>query len=123
MLPKSLYEPLPQAYMVGGAAVVYFFNTPLGIFSGVVLFCAGALVAIMRSDNRRNDNRTKRKSEAAMPFWIYELLPFAYMVFAAVSSKLKSSPTTLGLAFLLIMIAGFVLLMRRTNRHTAHALF
>jgi hypothetical protein len=74
MIPRQLYETLPYLYMVAGVAVLVAIGNYFAIFSGLMLFLAGSLIWILRSDHRR----ASRKQQGPIPYWLYELQPFIY---------------------------------------------
>jgi len=74
MVPKQLYESLPYLYMVAGIAVLVAIGNYFALFSGLMLFLAGSLIWILRSDHRR----ASRKQRGPLPYWLYELQPFIY---------------------------------------------
>ena len=74
MIPKPLYESLPYLYMVIGIAVLVALGNYFAMFSGLMLFLAGSLIWILRSDHRR----ASRKQRGPIPYWLYELQPFLY---------------------------------------------
>ena len=58
-LPDWVYELLPYLYAAGGVATTWYFETPLGLLSGVLLLATGCLVWMMRRDYRQG--RAKKK--------------------------------------------------------------
>ncbi len=77
MIPKQLYESLPYLYMALGIAVLFAIGNYFALFSGLMLFLAGSLIWILRSDHRR----ASRKQRGPLPYWLYELQPFIYAAF------------------------------------------
>jgi protein-S-isoprenylcysteine O-methyltransferase Ste14 len=83
MLPQKIYEVLPYAYVCIGVSVIVSIDSWLAVVSGVVIATVGAVVWILRSDNRRSDIKGAReKYGGVMPFWLYEMLPFSYFMLA-----------------------------------------
>ena len=79
MIPDKIYEVLPYAYVAVGSAVMLATNAWLLVVCGFLMACAGAVVWVLRSDNRRSDIKAARsKYGGILPFWCYELLPFIY---------------------------------------------
>lgn len=75
MLPKTIYESLPYMYIGGGASEVVYLDSFLANFSGVLLYLAGAMVWVLRSNHRRRDSEETRK-KATLPETFYEFFPF-----------------------------------------------
>src|SRR5690606_1221822 len=81
MLPAKLYETIPYAYIAVGSAILLAINSWLAVVSGLLIVFAGARTWVLRSDNRRADNRgAKNKYGGVLPFWFYEMLPFNYRI-------------------------------------------
>lgn len=82
MISKSIYEIVPYAYFISGASILQFpvvADSWIGITFAMLLMARGATIWVMRSYNRRSDGY-KNKSLGAIPFWLYELLPFVYAI-------------------------------------------
>jgi hypothetical protein len=83
MLPGKVYEVLPFAYVGIGISVMVGFESWLTVISGILIIAAGAVIWVLRSDNRRSDIKGAReKYGGVLPFWLYELLPFGYFILA-----------------------------------------
>lgn len=83
MLPAKLYETLPYAYIAVGSAILLGINSWLAVVSGLLIVFAGAVIWVLRSDNRRSDIKGARnKYGGVLPFWFYEMLPFSYCIVA-----------------------------------------
>ncbi|SEH60475.1 hypothetical protein SAMN05660691_00466 [Rheinheimera pacifica] len=83
MLPAKLYETLPYAYIAVGSAILLGINSWLAVVSGLLMVFAGAVIWVLRSDNRRSDIKGARnKYGGVLPFWFYEMLPFSYCIVA-----------------------------------------
>jgi hypothetical protein len=83
MLPVKVYEVLPFAYVGIGIGIMVGFESWLMLISGMLIAAAGAVIWILRSNNRRSDIKGAReKYGGALPFWVYELLPFSYFILA-----------------------------------------
>lgn len=83
MLPAKLYEAVPYIYIAIGSAILLAINSWLAIASGLLIVFAGAVIWILRSDNRRSDIKGARnKYGGVLPFWCYEILPFSYCIVA-----------------------------------------
>jgi hypothetical protein len=80
VLPTKIYEPLPYSYMFAGIVSMVLVPSLLGVISGALLFLAGALVWIVRSEHRREDDVFAERKNGPVPFWGYELLPFVCLV-------------------------------------------
>lgn len=88
MLSRPLYEALPYSYMAASALTLW--ATPLGwahLFA-LMLFAAGAIVWISRSNARRADRRRSKPKAVRMggnlfiSFSGYECYPFVIMALA-----------------------------------------
>jgi hypothetical protein len=83
MLPAKLYETIPYAYIAVGCVILLGINSWLAVVSGVLIVFAGAVIWVLRSDNRRSDIKDARnKYGGVLPFWFYEMLPFNYGIVA-----------------------------------------
>jgi hypothetical protein len=79
MIPERLYETLPYAYVITGAQSVLWLPYWSAALSGTVLIFVGAVVWVVRTEKRRNPHGIKFKQHGTLPFWCYELQPFAYL--------------------------------------------
>lgn len=83
MLPAKLYETIPYAYIAVGCVILLGINSWLAVVSGVLIVFAGAVIWVLRSDNRRSDIKDARnKYGGVLSFWFYEMLPFNYGIVA-----------------------------------------
>ncbi len=117
MLPSKLYEVLPYAYIATGVAVLLSYDNWLAVVCALLLTFAGAVVWILRSDNRRSDMKGARyKYGGVMPFWLYEMLPFACVMSAlcvfAVSGNMYFYP----FAMILLGVGTHLWLLRGSYR-------
>lgn len=117
MLPAKLYEVLPYAYVVGGTGMMLGFDLWLATLSGVLVATAGAVVWVLRSDNRRSDIKDARnKYGGVLPFWLYELLPFSYFMLALLLFVLSSNVYLYPSAMLMLVIGMQLWLLRGSYR-------
>ncbi len=82
MLIKPIYELLPSAYLALGSGSVVWSDSGLGLFGGVLLFILGALVWVMRSNYRRQDEAIVPTKPITIPESIYEFMPFVLLAMA-----------------------------------------
>ena len=84
MLPKPLYEIIPYLYLGGGALGILFLDNAIGWACGGLLYGAGALVWVLRSNHRRRD----RTADFGGQWWrtnsLYEFRPFALIAAALI---------------------------------------
>lgn len=83
MLNTKIYEALPYAYLGSGTLVMLTQTTPLAWTSGLLLFMAGALVWVMRSNHRYRPRQRTRSQ--GLPRRVYEAAPFLYMLAGFIS--------------------------------------
>ncbi|WP_159084673.1 hypothetical protein [Dongshaea marina] len=62
MLNRSTYELLPYIYLVAGAGLILSKQNIVFTIAGIILYLAGSIVWIMRSNHRRTnpDQRPRR---------------------------------------------------------------
>ncbi len=118
MLPLMLYEMLPLIYLTGGAVMLGIGEYWLILFSAMLFYSGGALIWIMRSDNRRTDHDPPNANKkSSLPEWLYEIKPFIYIFLGIMlmRSELHISGFVGGLLF--ICWGLYCLLRRSSHRH------
>ncbi len=125
-LPRTLYELLPWAYLLVGAAILLMINTPLAYLSGGLFYLAGALTWVQRSEYRRQDRsisyrhrRRVRRTSAQrrrlpLPFWLYESLPFVY-IGVGILLVASAEGAVVYLSAIMLWSAGGLILYLRTG--------
>ena len=117
MLPTKLYEALPYVYIATGVAVLLSYSSWLALVCALLLTLAGAVVWILRSDNRRSDIRGARfKYGGWLPFWLYEMLPFACVMTALLVFAVSSNMYFYPFAMILLGVGTHVWLLRGSYR-------
>ncbi|MCH8538304.1 MAG: hypothetical protein LAT66_11105 [Alkalimonas sp.] len=119
MLPEKLYESLP--YLYAGVGVATLFMMPghpvLTSLSGALLFVAGGLVWVIRSEHRRRDLDAQARFPGPLPFWCYELLPFGYILTALMLFAWASNPWLFPSAVIFLIIGNQLWLLRSSQRN------
>ena len=78
---------------------------------------AGAVVWVLRSDNRRSDIKNAReKYGGVLPFWLYELLPFSYFMLAVMLFTGSDNVYFYPFAMILLVIGVQLWLLRSSYR-------
>ena len=117
MLPAKLYEVLPYVYLGSGISIMLMFDTWLTMVSGILIAISGAVIWVLRSDNRRSDVRNARaKYGGALPFWFYEMLPFSYFILALLLFSATSNMYVYPSAMILMIIGLQLWLLRGSYR-------
>ncbi|WP_306522564.1 hypothetical protein [Rheinheimera sp.] len=116
MLPSYLYETLPYGYMTAGAAAVVFTPGYVAALSGAILILAGALVWILRSDHRRGDRQKFYLKAGGLPFWLYEMQPFAYVIAGLLCWQLTQNQFVYPFALIFIVVGAQIFFMRSSQR-------
>ncbi|HEX5792560.1 MAG TPA: hypothetical protein VFY01_04740 [Rheinheimera sp.] len=117
MLPEKVYEVLPYAYVATGVAIMLGFDSALALISGALMAIAGAIVWVLRSDNRRSDIKGAReKYGGVMPFWLYELLPFSYFMLALMLFAGSDNVYFYPFAMILLVVGVQLWLLRSSYR-------
>lgn len=125
--PKFIYENLPYVYFLLCAYLLVFYHTWPVMLAAVLLYCAGCITLVTRSDYRRldrrkgADNHLTKKSK--LPQWLYEYLPYGYFAAAMVIVLKTTLPILQLIAFCLMILALKNLLFRMSNRRKAKSLF
>lgn len=123
MLPEKLYESLP--YLYAGAGVATLFLMPghpmLLSLSGALLFVAGGLVWVVRSEHRRRDLDAHGRFPGLLPFWCYELLPFCYILTALMIFAWSSNPWLYPSAVIFLFIGNQLWFLRGSQRKHKNA--
>jgi len=115
MLPGKIYEILPFAYVGAGVGLMVGFESWLLLVAGMLMAGAGAVIWILRSDNRRSDIKGAReKYGGVLPFWYYELLPFSYFMIA-LTLFIVSDNTYVYPFAMILMVIGVQLWGLRTS--------
>lgn len=122
MLPTKIYEPLPYSYMLAGIVSMVLVPSLLGVLSGALLFLAGALVWIVRSEHRREDDVFAERKNGPVPFWGYELLPFVCLVSALAIFILPFNHFYYPSAVILLIVGVQLWLTRNMQRRHRPAL-
>ncbi|QSX41623.1 hypothetical protein [Shewanella cyperi] len=117
---RFLYELLPYLYMSLGAIVMLTFPALIAQLAAGLLLLAGALVYALRSDHRRTDP-TRRRKPGFWPFWVYELLPFAWLAAALQLFQQDQNKTQLMLALIMTTWGLYLLARRSLHRHHKRA--
>ena len=120
MLPAWLYEQLPNLYLLLSAGLLLVAQTPLLWLAAALLFVAGALVWMMRSNYRRTDLVIFPAKHWFQPEWCYEALPFAWLALGLLLLRLPD--TTALLALLPCLWGCRCLWARRHRRHHAEGI-
>ncbi|MDX1538964.1 hypothetical protein [Arsukibacterium sp.] len=94
----------------------------LGVLSGALLFLAGALVWIVRSEHRREDDVFAERKNGPVPFWGYELLPFVCLVSALAIFILPFNHFYYPSAVILLIVGVQLWLTRNMQRRHRPAL-
>ncbi|HSG52064.1 MAG TPA: hypothetical protein VLA40_08140 [Rheinheimera sp.] len=115
MLPEKVYEVLPFAYIGAGIGLMIGYESWLLMAAGMLMAGAGAVIWILRSDNRRSDIKGAReKYGGVLPFWFYELLPFSYFMIA-LTLFIVSDNTYVYPFAMILMVIGVQLWGLRTS--------
>lgn len=125
--PKFIYENLPYAYFLVCAYLLAFYDSWPVFVSVGLLYCAGCITLVTRSEYRRVDRRKsdddKSIKKNKLPEWIYEYLPYGYFAVAMVIVLKTTSSALQFIAFCLMILALRNLLFRMNNRRKAKSLF
>lgn len=125
MLPTLLYEALPLVYLIGGAAMLSSNQDPLILVSALIFYCAGAVVWVMRSENRRTDHHAYPAHKLFfLPERLYEFIPFIHLLIGLWLLRNNSQWLIVIFGSLLIVWALFCELKRhQSRRHNRPTLF
>ncbi|AWB58254.1 hypothetical protein [Colwellia sp. Arc7-D] len=125
--PKFIYENLPYAYFLVCAYLLAFYDSWPVFVSVGLLYCAGCITLVTRSEYRRVDRRKSDDDNSIkknkLPEWIYEYLPYGYFAVAMVIVLKTTSSALQFIAFCLMILALRNLLFRMNNRRKAKSLF
>ena len=124
--PKFIYENLPYAYFLVCAYLLAFYDTWPVLSSAGLLYCAGCITLVTRSEYRRVDRRKDVENSSVkkkLPEWLYEYLPYGYFAVAMVIVLKTTLPALQFIAFCLMILALRNLLFRINNRRKAKSLF
>ena len=117
MWPEKVYEVLPYAYVTAGIGVMVSVESVLAFVAGALMASAGAVVWVLRSDNRRSDIKNAReKYGGVLPFWFYEMLPFSYFVLALTLFSATNNMYVYPSAMILMIIGLQLWLLRGSYR-------
>ncbi|WP_372625619.1 hypothetical protein [Arsukibacterium sp.] len=122
MLPTKIYEPLPYSYMLAGLISMALLPSLLGMMSGTLLFLAGALVWIVRSEHRREDDVFAERKNGPVPFWGYELLPFVCLLSSMTIFIMPFNQLYYPSAIILLIVGVQLWLTRNLQRRHRRAL-
>lgn len=126
--PKPIYEGLPYLYFTAGLLLLFLFRESLNAITlaiATMLYIAGSILWIKRSNARRRDRRENRRFQSQLHFrtdlsyypqWLYEEQPFIYL--AAGFGCYLMLPSLIGFASgsLLIAVSLMVFKSRIDNR-------
>ena len=117
MLPGKVYEVLPYAYVGLGLGTLLMFDSWLAILPGLYIAAAGAVIWILRSNNRRSDvKNANEKYGGVLPFWLYEMLPFSYCSAALLLFVSSENTYAYPFAMLMLVIGMHVWMLRVSSR-------
>jgi hypothetical protein len=117
MLPEKIYEVLPYTYVGVGISIMLGLDSWLALLSGLLITLAGAVVWILRSNNRRSDIKDAReKYGGVLPFWFYEMLPFSYVMLALVLFVVSSNVYLYPFAMIMMVVGVQVWGLRGSYR-------
>lgn len=120
MLPSWLYEQLPSVYLLLSAGLLLLAQSPLLWLAATMLFVAGALIWMMRSNYRRTDLVIFPAKHWLQSELVYEAQPFLWLALGLLLLRL---PDTTALIALLPCLWGCrCLWARRLHRHHAQGL-
>ncbi len=122
MLSRPLYEALPYGYLA--AAALTLWTTPVGVahLFALMLFAAGALIWIARSNARRADRRRSKPKPSRIggslfiSFPGYECYPFAIMAPALWLMAVGQGVVVAVLGGLLLAYSLWILAQRSARR-------
>ena len=120
MLPPWLYEQLPSFYLLLSAGLLLLAQSPLLWLAATMLFVAGALIWMMRSNYRRTDLVIFPAKHWFQPELVYEAQPFLWLALGLLLLRLPD--TTALLALLPCLWGCRCLWARRLHRHHAQGL-
>ena len=125
--PKIIYENVPYVYFLTCGYLFAFYETWPTITSAALLYCAGSITLVTRSEYRRLDRRKPEvkniSTKYKLPEWLYEYLPYGYFAFAMIIMLKTNLPGLQLFAFCLMILALKNLLFRVNNRRKAKSLF
>tara|TARA_B100001059_G_scaffold109412_1_gene109294 strand:+ start:51816 stop:52148 length:333 start_codon:yes stop_codon:yes gene_type:complete len=108
--------------MLAGLISMVLLPSLLGMMSGTLLFMAGALVWIVRSEHRREDDVFAERKKGPVPFWGYELLPFVCLLSALIIFTMPFSQLYYPSAVILLIVGVQLWLTRNLQRRHRRAL-
>ena len=108
MLPALLYEMLPLTYISAGALMISAGQELLVLLSAFLFYCAGSIIWVMRSENRRTDHRiAPAHKQLFLPEWMYELKPFVYMFLGVVLIRFQFHTVWVGRCSIYVLVNVF----------------
>ena len=117
MLPSKLYEALPYVYVAAGIGIMLSSPQLFATAAGGLLALAGAVVWVLRSENRRSDIKNARhKYGGVLPYWCYELLPFSYSMLALLLFIHSDNLYLYPFAMVLLVLGVQLWMLRRSYR-------
>ncbi|WP_428033615.1 hypothetical protein [Amphritea sp.] len=128
-LPTPLYESTPYLCFATCSLLAILYNqVPAMLLAALTLYLYGSALWIMRSNYRRRDRREHRlllsqisrgNIEGYLPEWLYESLPFFYLIGGVICYTLISPPLSF-ISGTLLVLAGLIVL--RVRIHCRHEL-
>ena len=115
MLSKPIYELVPYACLIVGGVCVVSVESPLGIFSGVVLYALGALVWMMRFHSRHPIKQNFSRRGIVLPEKIYEFKPFLFVACSLLLLSFYSSDWAIGIGLAIVANSFYILFKRYQN--------
>ncbi|WP_163134613.1 hypothetical protein [Agarivorans sp. Alg241-V36] len=116
MIIKPIYEILPSLYLAAGSSSVIWVDSTLGVAGGVLLFCLGSLIWVMRSNFRRLDQATHAGKRFNIPESLYEFMPFLFIGLALSLASTQQSIAAYAIAALCLYRGCSLLYMRHRYR-------
>lgn len=115
-LPATLYEKLPYVYSSVAAYLFFTEGFWLILICATIIYISAAMIWVRRSDYRRQTRIKKTLNRYRLPQIVYEYYPFVFIGVACVIGKFNPTSWMLGIALVLVLVAGKNLLLRRQSR-------
>ncbi|WP_210396082.1 hypothetical protein [Motiliproteus sediminis] len=117
MLPRPLYEVLPYLYLFGSLGLISTQSNWMVILFAWVLYTAGAITWVLRSDARRvNKRMPKSQKNLFLHEDFYESLPFLFIGMGVLAVRFIESWIVFWAGFALMVYGGYVLAIRISRR-------
>lgn len=117
MLPKAVYELLPYSYLVISMLLMGFHSDWIVVSFAWVLYTAGAVTWVLRSDARRvNPRRPTHKSNMFLHDDIYESVPFFYIGGGILAMRYLGDGVLLYAGLILLLLGCSILGVRIKKR-------